>query len=128
MLAKKRGFTILEIILASLILVITVLGGAAFLSANKKNLVLANRQNLATWAAVSKMEELKSSPYVSLASLPTENITLSGKSFQRTVAVEEIDEDADGGTDYKKITVTVTYSGGGVSSVPVSMVTYIAPR
>ncbi len=120
-MGDQKGFTLVEIILASLLLLITLIGGVVFLSANRKNLVFASRQRLATWAAVSKMEGLKSTDYHSLQN-SSENITLSGKPFHRTVTVENIDEDG-GGTDYKKVTVGVSWSGGNLS-----LVTYIAPK
>src|SRR5450759_861357 len=58
--SDSNGFTLVEVIIATIILGISLLGGVAFFSLNRNNLSYANRQRLATWGAVYKIEQLAS--------------------------------------------------------------------
>jgi len=119
---KKSGFTLIEVILASIILIISILGGTAFFSINRKSLVFATCQRLATWSAIYKIEELKSMDYAALALLPSptteNNLSISGKFFQRKTTISDI-----GG--YKQVTVAMDWGQG---NFPVSLTTYISDR
>lgn len=119
---KKGGFTIVEVILASLILAISLIGGAVFLSANRTNLVYATRQRLATWAAIYKVEQLKSADYTSsllTAGTTNESLTLNNDPFTRRTIVTDI------GGNYKQVTVSMDWGNG---KFPLSLTTYIAPK
>jgi len=111
----------IEVLIASLILLISVIGGVAFFSANHANLIYSTQQRLAIWSAADKLEELKGADYNSLNS-EIENITLSKYTAQRTTTVVDIDEDG-GGTDYKEVTVEVDWGEGNDA-----LVTYITPK
>ena len=119
----KKGFTIIEVTLASFILLVSLIGGSVFFFSNRRNLVYATRERLAMWSALYKVEELKGTDY-GMINPETENISLSGISARRITTVEEIDEDdPPDDTDYKKITVKVNWGSGEIS-----LVTYIAPK
>ncbi len=111
------GFTIFEILLATVILAICIIGGAAFFSANRKSLAYASTKDLATWSAVSRMEELKSAAYASLTSgTTTQTITISGRSVQRRTTIQA-------GVSLSTVTVEMDWGAG---TFPVSMTTYIS--
>ena len=120
---SKYGFTLIELIAAFVILSITLVGMASFYFANHKNLLWATRERLATWKAIDKMEELKVVNYETLETLPEENFTLYRVPAKRKVEIEEIDEDSDGSTDYKKVTVKITWE-----QKETVLITYISPR
>jgi len=120
----KKGFTIIEVMIASLILLISLVGGTVFFFSNRRNLVYATRERLAMWSALYKVEELKGRDY-SAVNPGSENISLSGISAQRITTVEEIDADEppDGTADYKQVMVKVNWGNGETS-----LVTFIAPK
>jgi len=128
---NKSGFTIVEVIIATIILVISLLGGVAFFSLNRNNLSYANRQRLATWAAIDKIEQLKSATYTDtlLNSGPptTEILPISGYSFTRTTKIADIGAGPD---DYKQATVSVSWVQGNFPSslTTLSLTTYISDR
>ena len=125
MTKKMKGFTIVEVTIASLILLISLVGGTVFFFSNRRNLVYATRERLAMWAAMYKMEELKGEDYDKISiGEETEDITLSGFPAERITEVVEIDEDEPPDeADYKKVTVKVDWADGETS-----LVTYIAPK
>ena len=128
---NKSGFTIVEVIIATIILVISLLGGVAFFSLNRNNLSYANRQRLATWAAIYKIEELKSMNYAALVSPsttiePPPPLTISGYSFTRTTTITNPVP----GLDYKQATVYVSWNQGNFPPSPttLSLTTYISEK
>ncbi|MFH2068225.1 MAG: prepilin-type N-terminal cleavage/methylation domain-containing protein [Candidatus Omnitrophota bacterium] len=122
---KKAGFTLAEVIIATIILIISLLGGIAFFSLNRNNLSYANRQRLATWGAVYKIEQLKSMNYSDMELLLSpaieNNLNISGKIFTRKTTITDIGA----GPDYKQVTVEMGWNPG---SFPVSLTTYISPK
>jgi prepilin-type N-terminal cleavage/methylation domain-containing protein len=131
MFLKKNGFTIIEVVVASIILVVSLLGGVVFLSANRNNLVYATNQRLATWSAIYKIEQLKSATYTdtgwdailnnTFPGSTTENLPISGKSFIRKTTITDIGV----GPDYKQATVEMNW---GKPTPPVSLTTYISAK
>lgn len=117
---KKAGFTLVEVIVATIVLVISIIGGTAFFFLNRNNLSYANRQRLATWAAVYKIEQLKSMNYSDLPTADeTENPTISEYSFTRTTTITDISG------HYKQADVSVSWVQG---NLPSSLTTYIAEK
>ena len=127
---KKAGFTLVEVIIATIILGISLLGGVAFFSLNRNNLVYANLQRLATWGAVYKIEQLKSVTYtdtlLNTGSLTTEILPISGYSFTRTTLIADIDV----APYYKQATVSVSWVQGKFPSslTTLSLTTYISDK
>ena len=124
---KKAGFTLVEVIVATIILVISLLGGTAFFFLNRNNLSRANLQRLATWCAVYKIEQLKSMPYSDLVLItsPTieNNLPISGYYFNRTTVPVV-------GPNYTQETVSVSWVQGNLPSslTTLSLTTYISDR
>ncbi|HNS32871.1 MAG TPA: type II secretion system protein [bacterium] len=122
---KKKGFTIVEILVATAILATSIIGTSAFFYLNRKNFFNADLKNQATWAAVERMEYLKGKQYSELEEdaefLEEDPITLGeNRTAERTSEISEVDEE---GILYKKITVEVTWND---DKEKVSLVTYIA--
>ena len=114
-LNKQKGFTLLEMLLAVVILAIGLIGLSLFYYADRKALVNAKYSSLATWSAVNQMEYLKTINYAGVVSSGPSNITLSGYNATMTTTVTP-----ESGNTYAMVTVHVTC---GTQSV--SLVTYI---
>ena len=127
-MSKKAGFTLVEVIIATIILAISLLGGVAFFSLNRNNLSYANRQRLATWGAVYKIEQLKSATYtdtlLNSGSLTTEILPISGYSFTRKTTITNISG------NYKQADVSVSWVQGKFPSslTTLSLTTYISDK
>lgn len=115
----KEGFTIIEFLVATVILMIALIGTSAFFYTNRRNLVYANLERLSTWSAIEKLEALKSGSYSAVVS-STETVSLSGSSAQRTTTVQTVNE---GGITFKQVTVQVNWGTGNLS-----LVSYIAQQ
>ena len=117
----------MEVIIASIILVLSLLGGIAFFYLNRNNLSYANRQRLATWAAVYKIEGLRSTPYSLLPSPGStieNNLPVSGYFFTRTTTIADING------NYKQATVRVDWNQLSFPSslTTLSLTTYLAEK
>ncbi len=128
MLEKRHNFTLIELILASVILLIAVLGTASFFFAGRRSLARARIQREATWAAVDAMEKYKSTG----EGLTEEEIPLlyhTGSIDIEVVKYDANDEEIVNGEGngeeaiYRKVTVTVTWNDGLDQK---KLVTYIA--
>ena len=113
------GFTIIEVLLSTIILAISLVGGTLLFSANRKNLTYAAYQTLATWSGVSKLEELKSADYSSLINgITIETPVISGHNFQRKTTIKDV-------SGYKEVNVEVDWGKG---TFPVSLTTYVSEK
>ncbi len=120
---NTHNFTLIEIIIASVMLVIAVIGSSSFFFANRRNLRSAQLRRSATWAAIDKMEELKSLSFDLLhekdnSDKPEDEREiglLDNHSAIRTVEVEDYND------RLKKVTVTVQWNDSSKR-----FVTYIA--
>lgn len=118
---KKQNLTLVEIIIALVVLVIAAVGNTSFFFANRRNLRSALQRRSATWAALEKMEELISISFDDLVGKNNtddpENISLlENHNATRTVEVLDGDNEL-----YKKVTVTVQWNDSSKR-----FVTYIA--
>ncbi|MCM8758652.1 MAG: prepilin-type N-terminal cleavage/methylation domain-containing protein [Candidatus Omnitrophica bacterium] len=104
-----KGFTIIEFLLAFLIIGIALIGGSAFYFASSKTLVKADITRLATWKAIEKIEKLKATDY-SLIQNETENITIGNVQAQRITTVSE-----NPSPQWKEITVEVRWQRNSIS-------------
>lgn len=109
---KNKGFTLVEVLVATIILIIAIIGTSAFFYANRRNLVNARLKRQATWAAVEKMEELKGLSYSSLSEGASADTVILGDTVADRTAT--IDEDLEEDMDYKEITVNVNWGTGEV--------------
>ncbi len=124
---KKGGFTLVEVLLATIILAIGLIGASAFYYANRRNLYNARLERYATWSAVEKMEMIKGKSYSSLEEeIVTEDIEIGDINnpvpAEITTAITDEEEEAD--ISYKSVNVTVSWSQGEENK-EVSLNTYI---
>ena len=119
---NKKGFTIIEVLIAVLILSFGILGTGALLVTVIKTNHLGNHMSKATTAAQLTMEEvrqkqffniLSSSPNYSLTDVDTGGYDYPS-SFTRTVEVIDIDVD---GVWAKYVKVTVNFASFGPHKV-----------
>ncbi|MCM8770233.1 MAG: prepilin-type N-terminal cleavage/methylation domain-containing protein [Candidatus Omnitrophica bacterium] len=112
------GFTIIEFLLAFVILSIALIAASVFPYASSKNLHQADTSRLATWKAIEKIERIKGSDY-SLIQDETESITIGNISAQRITSVSE-----NVSPSYKIVNVKVTWGNLG-SQEEISLSTII---
>lgn len=105
----SKGLTIIEFLLAFILIGIALIGGSAFYYAGSKSLVKADITRLATWRAIEKIEIIKAMDYSSIQG-GTENITIGNVQAQRITSVSE-----NASPQYKSVTVQVVWTGNTVS-------------
>ena len=143
----KKGFTLVEALIAMLLLLITFAGGATLFFNADRFIGYVVHKKLAVALINLKMEEIKGhgydyqyaplqyigDPFPAAVTVETETIddldNFEGFSFQRTISVLDIDDPAGGSlADYKEITVAVTWTESLEDTLQtLSIVTYLAP-
>jgi Tfp pilus assembly protein PilV len=112
------AFTLVEIMIAILVITIVVAGGSFLFITGKNQVNLQKHYRAATHLATQRLEELKAGPYSDIGndsnSIPLEDITYT----RNTTTVNS-------GT-FKQVTVTVTWPQGHLTR-SVSLVTLVAP-
>lgn len=90
----KTGFTLIEVLLGTIIIVLGFIGSAVFFYTNRKNLYNARIERFATWSAIEGMEEVKSRTHI-IQETKTENITLGEYNVpaKRTISITEDEND-----------------------------------
>lgn len=117
------GFTLIEVMVAVLIITIVIAGGSFLFVAGRGQVALQKQYRAAAQLAAQKLEELKAGSYTDIVAGTTtySSVTLEGVSYSKSV------ETVDTGS-YKQVTVTIGWTqGNGDNSRSVSMVTCIAP-
>lgn len=102
-----KGFTLIEVMIAMIILAIGLLSFFALNVAIMKSNVMGKMMTAATNLAQEKIEELKNTPYASITSgTQTENNIGLNNAFTRSTTVQSNVPQ----TNMKTITVTVSWS------------------
>lgn len=125
-LGNERGMTLLEVLVAFLILAMALVTMMNAFALGSRHNAGTSSYNTALSLAQSKMEEIKNSSFnsvddVALTDFSTESDYSSFSGFSYEVAVEN------SGLNTKTVTVTVHYSEGGVSK-EVSVTTEVVKR
>lgn len=134
----KSGFTIIECIISLLLLAIIMVGGMAFYTYASQYTRGAVHKKAALEIANTKMEEIRSNGYASLpdpATLPLSglwqgplNISIASLTGEEDIYVYGIDDDSNGTTDYKKVTIEVKWQQAGkTNQQAIKLDTYITP-
>ncbi|MBN1391923.1 MAG: prepilin-type N-terminal cleavage/methylation domain-containing protein [Sedimentisphaerales bacterium] len=118
---SKTAFTIVEVMVAVLIVAIVVIGGSFLFVMGKAQISRQKRFRAATQLASQKLEQLKAGSYDSIAD-ESNSVVLEGITYTRIV-----DQEPDANGLYKQVTVTVGWNQGAASH-DISMVTCIAPK
>jgi prepilin-type N-terminal cleavage/methylation domain-containing protein len=119
----ERGFTLIELFTAIVLLTIGLLGTAALTGGVVKGNVAAKNLSTATTIAQSCLQENRRVGYANAGTTgcttTTTNVSLGGVSFSRALVVTP-------GTNVKTLTVTVTWNEGTAGGKTLSMSTVIA--
>ncbi|MCM8820842.1 MAG: prepilin-type N-terminal cleavage/methylation domain-containing protein [Candidatus Omnitrophica bacterium] len=92
----RNGFTLMEVLLATVIIALGFISGSVFFYTNRKNLYNARLERYATWSAIKKIEEVKGRPSLQVEET-TEDITLGEYNIpaERILNITELEEDDD---------------------------------
>jgi prepilin-type N-terminal cleavage/methylation domain-containing protein len=124
-MADRRGFTLIEVVLALAILLAVMVGLVSMTGRTTHVAATSDRQEAAIQLATDRIEQVRTDPqYAKLDSVyvATEGSFPTLPGFTRTT---QIVRTTTGANDYKRITVTV--SGPGLSAPVQRTVTVAAP-
>jgi prepilin-type N-terminal cleavage/methylation domain-containing protein len=132
-----KGFTLIECVIAILLLTIVLVGGMAFYFYSYGNLQAATHRRMAMQVANAVLEGLKNAGYSNLPNPapaspglwrgPT-NVAIGGLNGQENIYVFDVDDNG-GGTDYKQVRVELIWAEPGrVDNQVLVLDTFIAPR
>lgn len=116
---SAAAFTLVEIMIAILIVTIVVAGGSYLFIVGRDQVNLQKHYRAATQLAAQRLEELKAGPYLTGVICGSDSNTLEDETYTRDVNV------VDSGS-YKEVTVNVHWQQGHLTR-NVSLVTVIAP-
>ncbi len=120
-LKSKKGTSLIEVMVAMLILAIVLLGGGFGYVYGRSQIHLRKHYRAAGQLAAQELEELKADNYYDIeAGVTEESLSLEDSSYSRTIHTEDVGL-------YKKVTVTVHWQQRG-NEHNVSLVTFIAPE
>jgi len=118
---SKKGTSLVEVMVAALILAIVILGGSYFYVGSTNQINLREQYRAASRLAGQKLEELKAGDYDAVIIGEVEDsLTLENSTYSRSVVTEDLGS-------YKKVVVTVNWGPVGLER-NVSLVTLIAPK
>jgi Tfp pilus assembly protein PilV len=127
---RRHGTSLVEVMLAILILIIAVIGVASTYVSGRRELVNQRYYQAAAQLAAQSIEELKASDYAAIGEgEEEEELTVNGLTYVRSTKTELT---AAPSTELpkpcKKVTVTITWSlVGGEDQHEARLVTYIGP-
>ncbi len=118
---SKKGTSLVEVMVAALILAIVILGGSYFYVGSTNQINLREQYRAASRLAGQKLEELKAGNYndVTIGEMK-DSVSLEDLSYGRTTVTEDLGS-------YKKVVVTVNWGPVGMGR-NLSLVTLIAPK
>jgi len=123
-----KGFTLVEVMISIVILLIGIFGVWAYFIYSQNALELAVKKRYASQICHMRLEELRSVDYNALSGYEETNTPIKIENLDgfRNTVVENIDENNDGRTDYKKITVRVNWNQNGKEQ-KIEFVSFISP-
>lgn len=121
---SEKGFTLIELFTAIVLLTVGLLGTAALTAGVIRGNIAGKNLTTATAVAQSCFQENRRVGYTNAGTTgcttTTTNVPLGGVTFSRALSV------VSSGTNVKTLTVTVTWSEGTAGSKSLSMTTIIA--
>ena len=129
-LSDQRGFTLIELFIAIVVLTVGLLGTAALTTGVVRGNLSAKNMTSATAIAQSCFEENRRVGYSSAGAVPAggsnscvsgnATVTVNGLAFTRTLAIDA------SVSNIKTLTVTVSWSEGAVGTKSISLKTILA--
>lgn len=134
----KKGLTIIECLLSILLLAIMLTAGMAFYFNAQASMRGSIHKRIAVEMASAQLENIKNSGYLNLPDycpepdgcvIPNRNVAIGALVGLSNTVVKDVDEPGTPvGTDYKRVTIQISWQDPGKSSSSaVSLDTYIAP-
>ncbi len=126
--SRQGGASLLEVMVASVVLLAGTLGAMAYLGHGQVALLRQGHSRLAAQVAHSRLEELRTVRYNVLETHGEEDtpVQLASLTGWRTTEIVAVDENEDGLIDYKKVRVVVSWPVGDLTQ-EVELVTLFAP-
>jgi Tfp pilus assembly protein PilV len=126
---KRHGTSLVEVMLAVLILIIAVMGVSSTYVSGRRELVKQRYYQAAAQLASQSIEELKATGYAGISEgEEEEEFTVNGQAYVRNTLTElTATPSAQVPKPCKKITVTITWSLAGGNQHEARLVTYIGP-
>jgi len=126
---SENGFTLVEVLVALFIIALVILGGGMFFFYGRVTIVREAHRRAAVLVASQRLEELKAKDYSEI-NLGTEEVNVDVDNLLKESAtpptmVTVVQYVPDGGSDYKKVTVTINWEDSTSNSV--TSTTLIAP-
>src|SRR4030095_2496422 len=122
--ASQQGFTLIEVLVAIVILTMGLLGTAALTTGIIRGNHYSKNITSATAAAQSQLESVKSSGYVNAvaANFPTDTVSMGGMTFNRATTITSDSPAA----NMKTISVVVTWTESNNTTRSVTLQTILA--
>lgn len=123
-LSASRGFTLLEVLFAIVILTIGLLGTAGLTTGIIRGNHFSKNLTSATAAAQSQLESVKSAGYsnATATNFPNDSVTMGGMAFTRTTTITTNSPAA----NMKTVSVTVTWTESNNTSRSLTLETILA--
>ncbi len=118
---KKKGVTLIEVMVAILIFMIVMLGGLVFFSYGRTHISYSNHQRIALELTKEKIELWKADDYSHIVNENEPVISLGGYQFNRSTVINA----GTGGGTYTNVTVTTSWQQAGIT-YSVQLLTIIA--
>jgi len=126
---RRHGTSLVEVMLAVLILIIAVMGVSSTYVSGRRELVNQRYYQAAAQLAVQSIEELKATGYAGISEGEREEeLTVNGLTYVRNTQTElTATPSTQVPKPCKKVTVTITWSLAGGDQHEARLVTYIGP-
>lgn len=109
---SKIGFTLIEVMISIVVFITGIIGSFTYFYYSKNYLDFTIKRKIATELCHYRLEEIRSAPYSEIINFKESQtpIMIGNLNGVRTTEIEDVDENNDGKTDYKKISVSIKWN------------------